>query len=153
MYSKITCNIIVKLQNCYSFNGMSNVIHYRLRLVYENCSKVAVETVFEPTPSYNYLFINRKVSRNTALGALEETFPARTKSLNVTHDQKYCQKLYIYMNTKAMEILIIFLRQDISCTRTSESSTIVKLCQLQSLFLTRRKLINSDESEPSWLEP
>ena len=38
-----------------------------------NCSKIAVETVYEPNPGYNYRSVNGKVSRTTALGALIET--------------------------------------------------------------------------------
>ena len=49
------------------------LISYRLEFGVRNCSKVAVETVYEPNPGYNYHFVNGKVSRNTAMGALIKT--------------------------------------------------------------------------------
>ena len=48
-----------------------------------NCSKIAVETVYEPNPGYNYHFVNEKVSRNTAMGALIKNFSVGQKTFMV----------------------------------------------------------------------
>ena len=55
------------------------LISYRLEFGVRNCSKVAVETVYEPNPGYNYHFVNEKVSRNTAMGALIKNFSVGQK--------------------------------------------------------------------------
>ena len=59
------------------------LIYYRLEFGVRNCSKIAVETVYEPNPGYNYHSVNEKVSRNTAMGALIKNFSVGQKTFMV----------------------------------------------------------------------